>query len=70
LCWFWDIFSISSSALGEYRKAIKYYEQALSIGKEVYGERHPVVATTLNNLGQAWANLGEYEKAIEYIQKA
>ena len=57
-------------ALGDSKKAIDYYEQALSIDKEVYGERHPAVARDLNNLGLAWNNLGDSKKAIKYIQQA
>ena len=56
--------------LGETKKAIEYYEQALSIHKEVYGERHPDVATDLNNLGGAWSDLGDVRKAIEHLQRA
>jgi tetratricopeptide (TPR) repeat protein len=55
---------------GDARQAIEYYEQALSIGKEVYGERHPNVATTLNNIGGAWDSLGEPKKALEYYEQA
>ncbi len=56
--------------LGDARKAIEYYEQALSIGKEVYGERHPSVARMLNNLGSAWSDIGETKKAIKYYEQA
>ena len=55
---------------GDPRKAVDYFEQALSIGKEVYGERHPNVAATLNDLGGAWDSLGDSKKAIEYYEQA
>lgn len=58
------------NTLGKYKEAIKYYKQALSIDKEVYGERHPYVARDLNNLGDAWDSLGKYEKAIGYYGQA
>ena len=56
--------------IGEAKKAIEYYEQALSIDKEIYGERHPDVASDLNNLGEAWRNLGDAKKAIDYDKQA
>jgi len=55
---------------GNARSAIEYYEQALSIDREVYGDRHHAVATDLNNIGTAWHALGEHEKAIEYYEPA
>ncbi len=58
------------SDMGKAEQAISYYEQALSIDKEVYGERHPNVATDLNNIGSAWYALGCYKKAISYFEQA
>jgi tetratricopeptide (TPR) repeat protein len=55
---------------GDVRRAINYYEQALSIAKEVYGERHPNVAITLNNIGGAWKAMGDSQRAKEYFQQA
>lgn len=56
--------------IGKSKKAIKYYQKALSIDEEIYGERHPSVATRLNNLGLAWDTLGDSKKAIEYFQRS
>ncbi|MFC2155118.1 tetratricopeptide repeat protein, partial [Acidobacteriota bacterium] len=56
--------------LGEYEKAISYFEKALSSDLETYGSEHPKVATYWNNLGVAWKALGKYEKAISYFEKA
>ncbi len=57
-------------ALRDAKKAISYFEQALSIDKEVYGERHPNVAIRLNNVGGAWRVLGDSKKAISYFEQA
>ena len=56
--------------LGEPKKAIEYYEKALTIDRKVYGEKHPRVARCLNNLGGAWHSLADSKKAIEYFEKA
>ena len=50
--------------------AIGYFEQALSIVKEVYGQKHPYVARTLSNIGSAWYALDDSQRAKEYFQQA
>ena len=56
--------------LGEYDKAIEYYELALASDLKTYGEDHPDVAIYRNNLGFAWGAKGQYDKAIGYYQLA
>jgi tetratricopeptide (TPR) repeat protein len=56
------------SLLSEERKAIKYYEQALAIAREV-GDRRGE-GRILGNLGNAYQRRGETRKAIEYYEKA
>jgi len=56
--------------MGNDRQAIDYFEQALTIDKEIYGDKHPNIATTLNNIGSAWDALGEHKKAIGYFEQA
>lgn len=56
------------SALGEKKKALGYYEEALSIfrqGGDKSGE-----ATTLNNIGLVYSDLGETQKALRYFEGA
>ena len=57
-------------SLGEYQKAIEYYELALASELKTYGEDDPSVASYRNNLGCTWDSLGEYQKAIEYYELA
>ena len=57
-------------SLGQYDKAIEYYELALASDLKTYGEDHPKVAIDRNNLGGAWDSLGQYDKAIEYFELA
>jgi len=56
--------------LGDHKKAIEYYAQALAIDESVFGKEHPNVARELNNLGSAWKALGDHRKAIEYYEQA
>ena len=56
------LFSILGSVLqdlGESREAIDFYNQALAIDQDVFGDQHPNVARDYNNLGLAWDELGE-----------
>jgi len=54
--------------LGERRRALKYYEQALSFSREV-GDRAGE-ATALTNIGTVYARLGERQLALEYYEQA
>lgn len=55
--------------LGEYDKAIEYYEKVLKIQLATLGETHPSTATSYNNIGMIWHSKGAYDKAIEYYEK-
>ena len=56
--------------LGEYEQAVEYYEQALANELKTFGEDHPNVAISRNNLGATWDSLGDYQKAIGYYEQA
>jgi len=53
--------------LGEYRRAIEYYEQHLAIAREI-GDRRGE-GQDLGNLGSAYYSLGEYRRAIEFYEQ-
>ncbi|MGD0756681.1 MAG: CHAT domain-containing tetratricopeptide repeat protein, partial [Bacteroidales bacterium] len=44
--------------------------KSLQIRKETLGEKHPEVATSYNNIGNAYYDKGEYDKALEYHFKS
>ncbi len=56
--------------LGDAKKAIGFYEQALQIVRAVFGDQHPNVARIYNNLGLAWSALGDAKKAIGFYDQA
>ncbi|XP_019646786.1 PREDICTED: uncharacterized protein LOC109487245 [Branchiostoma belcheri] len=47
-----------------YEKAISYYEQSLKMRKAIYGETTPLpdIASSLNNIGNCWGDLGDQRK--------
>jgi tetratricopeptide (TPR) repeat protein len=66
-------------ALGEYRRAIEYHEQHLTIAQEISAASHSEAQQTaarrheghaLSNLGSAYRNLGEYRYAVECHEQA
>ena len=56
--------------MGDYPKALEYYQKALAIKEKVLGEEHPSTATSYNNIGGVFDSRGDYPKALEYYQKA
>ena len=56
------------SDLGEPRKAIELYEQALKIAREI-GDRRGE-GNQLGNLGVTYSNQGELRRAIEFYEQA
>lgn len=55
---------------GEMDRAREYYELALSIWTEVFGARHPEVATSLNCIGDIHSQSGQFDKALSNYQTA
>lgn len=56
------------SALGNYTQAIDYYQQSLTIAREI-GDRQGE-GNWLGNLGAAYHSLGDYPQAIDYYQQS
>ncbi len=57
-----------AAASGWRKEALRYYQQALPIREEV-GDRAGL-ATTLNNIGAVYDNLGQRQEALRYYQRA
>jgi tetratricopeptide (TPR) repeat protein len=56
--------------MGEYSKALSYYEKAVEIRQKTLPANHPSLATSYNNIGVVFDNLGEYSTALLYYEKA
>ncbi|MES0335155.1 MAG: tetratricopeptide repeat protein [Candidatus Magnetobacterium sp. LHC-1] len=52
-------YAYSLKALGDPKQAIAFYEKALAIFKEVYGEGHPSVATVRGNMAAVSDKAGD-----------
>ena len=63
-------YGVIFDTLGDYGKAIEYFEKSLEIKLKTLDKEHPNVAVVYNNLGIAWYNEGDYGKAIEYFEKS
>ena len=55
--------------MGEYDRALNFYNKALKIRLKVYGYRHADTGVSFNNLGLIWMDKGDYNKATEYLNK-
>jgi tetratricopeptide (TPR) repeat protein len=59
---------VCSESLGKITQAIDYYQQALTIDREIADRQGEGI--DLGNLGGCYANLGQIEQAIEYREQA
>jgi len=59
---------LAYATLGDARRAIGYYEQCLTIHREI-GDRRGE-GNALGNLGIAYKNLGDARRAIQYHEQA
>ena len=55
---------------GKYNEAIPLAERALSIYENVFGNNHPDVADTLNNLAGLYEAMGEYKQVLPLYERA
>ncbi len=56
--------------IGDYNKALSYFQTVLNSAKEKYGEESNEVANCYNNLGITCDELGNYPQSMEYHQKS
>lgn len=54
----------------DYDEAIKVAEQIVDVAKKTYGEKHPFVSVSLNNMGLLHMARKEYTKAVSVYEKS
>ncbi|OKH13435.1 tetratricopeptide repeat protein [[Limnothrix rosea] IAM M-220] len=59
-----------SESQGKYEAAEPLFIDALQMTKELLGDRHPSVATSLHNLGTLYYQQSKYSQAQEFISQA
>ncbi len=55
---------------GDYARALQYYQKALDIQLQRFGENFPFVGTMYTNVGIALDHLERHDEAMQYFQKA
>jgi tetratricopeptide (TPR) repeat protein len=55
---------------GKYKEAEPVLLRLVSLREKVLGKEHPSTATSYNNIGLTYDNMGDYAKALEYNFKA
>jgi tetratricopeptide (TPR) repeat protein len=56
--------------MGEYTKALSFYEKALQIEHQTLSPNRPSLACTYGHLGMLYYEIKEYSKAVSYCQQA
>ncbi|MBE9129741.1 MULTISPECIES: tetratricopeptide repeat protein [unclassified Coleofasciculus] len=55
---------------GQYAQAVSLAEDALTLARQIWGEEHPNIATSLNNLAVLFAATDRYSEALELRKEA
>ena len=64
--WLDELADFLQEYLAQYDKALEYYQQTLSIQKQVYGDSHPDLALSYNNISKIYYRLGDFNQALVY----
>ncbi|CAF1510303.1 unnamed protein product, partial [Rotaria sp. Silwood1] len=59
-----------SRHLGEYSKALLYYEKSLDINKKILSPNDLSLASSYNNIGNVYNNMGDYSKALSSHERS
>ncbi|CAF4248092.1 unnamed protein product, partial [Rotaria sordida] len=56
--------------MGDYSKALEFYEKSHKIFEKALPPNHPSLASSYNNIGLVYYNMGGYSKALEFYEKS
>jgi tetratricopeptide (TPR) repeat protein len=56
--------------MGEYSKALSYYEKALEIRQKTLPSNHPAFLQSYNNIGLVYYHTRDYSKAFSFLERA
>ena len=65
-----DSAGASMSLTNNYQKALEYTTKALDLRRLVFGKNHTKTATSYNNLGMVYRELGDPFKSLDFLEKA
>ena len=68
--WQMDAGAFIMNYLADYKKTLVYYQRALRHALSQYGESHPFVTKSYNNIAILYARMGKYEQALKCHQKS
>ena len=55
--------------MSEYNKAEEYLQEALKLSKDLFGDSHPITASTYSNLGHCYLETELYDTALFFMKK-
>ena len=55
---------------GDYKEAVRYYQQALSIRERIFPSTDPLLATSYNSIGAVYDDMGDFSQALSFYNKA
>ena len=56
--------------MGDYDKALEYYDKSKAIREKKLGAEHPDTASTYCNMAIVYSDMGNYDKALKYFEKS
>ena len=55
---------------GKYEESLRIESELLDLRLSIFGENHPDVAMSYNNIGLVYDAMGDYSKALDYYEKS